>query len=138
MFSGDGISYLESYITFQRIKILAYVLPSSITNEREDILKFFLFINIYGVINALYYFFLFFNIHFYISPYKYTKLEGDHWRSFFLFIKIYGAINAFYYYFIVLQYSSPHLSLEVRYFGGTISDSLQKVLKKFPGPVPKP
>ena len=59
MFSGDGGSYLEIYITFQRIKILAYVLPSSITNEREDILKFFLFINIYGGINAFYYFFLF-------------------------------------------------------------------------------
>ena len=45
-------------------------------NEREDIFKFFLFINIYGGINAFYYFFfLFFNIHFYISPYKYKKLE---------------------------------------------------------------
>ena len=96
MFSGDRGSYLEIYITLQRIKILAYVLLNSITNELEDILKFFLFINIYG------------------------------------------GINAFYYYFIVLQYSSPYLSLEVRYFGGTISDSLQKVLKKFPGPVPKP
>ena len=29
-------------------------------------------------------FFLIFNIHLYISPYKYKKLEGDHWRSFFL------------------------------------------------------
>ena len=54
MFSGDGGSYLESYITFERIKILAYVVPSSITNEREDILKFFLFINIFSGVKAFY------------------------------------------------------------------------------------
>ena len=81
MFSGDGGSYLESYITFQRIKILAYVLLSNITNEREDILKFFLFINVYGGINAFYYFCLFFNIHFYISPYYVVQKIGGNCRT---------------------------------------------------------